>query len=128
MSTAPAWLNDTLTDFGRQMGLNHLAFNDRGAAALRFENGLRLAFEYAPGILTISIQLPMQSSRRSLQMLLAQAHPMAGAGLRIRAFYLEHSEHGAIAVAVPEGQVTVNVIETIFRSLWERGEYLRRNI
>ena len=43
----PAWLNDIVREFASGMGLKDFALNADGAAALRFENGVALRFEYA---------------------------------------------------------------------------------
>ena len=38
--TAPNWIEAVVRDFGRGAGLADFALNARGAAAVRFENGL----------------------------------------------------------------------------------------
>ena len=49
--SAPSWMEALVREFGKGAGLPDLAFNDRGAAALSFENGASLRFEYAEGTL-----------------------------------------------------------------------------
>ena len=40
-----SWVNDTLSEFGRQLGLTDLNFGEHGAAQLVFQSGALLAVE-----------------------------------------------------------------------------------
>ena len=71
--TAPVWMNAVIGDFGRAAGLNGLALNERGAAALKFADGTALRLEYADGTLVVAMTVPSADVRR----LLSLSHPNA---------------------------------------------------
>ena len=52
---APEWLNAVVRDFGRAAGADTLALNDRGAAAVTFETGATLRFEYTGAELVVAV-------------------------------------------------------------------------
>ncbi|MBQ8126014.1 MAG: hypothetical protein IJ173_09065, partial [Kiritimatiellae bacterium] len=60
--TAPNWIEAVVRDFGRGAGLADFALNARGAAAVRFENGLTLRFEYTGEELVVAVTVPMAAS------------------------------------------------------------------
>ena len=57
-SPAPVWLDDIVREFGRSAGLSDFALNDRGAAAISFETGAQLRFEYAFESLVVALSVP----------------------------------------------------------------------
>ena len=76
--TAPVWLNAVIGDFGRAAGIGALALNERGAAALRFENGTSLRLEYTGAELVVAVTVPSADLKR----LLSFSHPKARYGFR----------------------------------------------
>ena len=64
--TAPVWMNAVIGDFGRAAGLNGLALNERGAAALKFTDGTALRLEYADSTLVVAMTVPSADVRRLL--------------------------------------------------------------
>ena len=55
---APGWITALVRDFGRAAGLSDFTLNERGVAAVSFENGLALRFEFALEALTIAVTVP----------------------------------------------------------------------
>ena len=71
--TAPSWIESVVVEFGRAAGLEGLRLGTRGAAALRFENGVALRIEYTGAELVVSMTAPAGDVRR----LLSLSHPRA---------------------------------------------------
>ena len=125
----PGWLNDTVRAFGRQLGLDSFAMNGRGAAGVRFENGMALMLEYAAASLMVSVRVPVEPTAESLRLLLADAHPSVRTGLAqpVRTAYLSKTGEAAYVTRIDERQVSVSSIEGAFRALWELAARLGRS-
>ena len=115
---APEWLNAVVRDFGRAAGVDTFALNDRGAAAVSFENGNGLRFEYTGTDLVVAVTVPRPAEAVSLRRALSFAHPMSGAGLRIRVGYLARSGNVILAVRIAERNVTLPTVNAAFSTLW----------
>ena len=116
---APEWLNAVVRDFGRAAGADSLALNDRGAAALTFETGVALRFEYTGAELVVAVTVPRPADPAGLRRVLSFAHHRAGGqGLRIRAGYLTASGRALLAVRIPERNVTLPAVNAAFAVLW----------
>ena len=122
---APDWLNAIVRDFGRAAGADTLTLVtgetdfDRGAAALNFETGATLRFEYTGSDLVVAVTVPRPADPAGLRRVLAFAHPRAGGpGLRIRAGYLAASGRALLAVRIPERGVTLPALNAAFAALW----------
>ena len=74
--TAPVWMNAVIGDFGRAAGLNGLALNERGAAALKFEDGTALRLEYADNALVVAMTVPSADVKRLLSRAFASKGPL----------------------------------------------------
>lgn len=122
----PAWLNDNVQAFGRQMGLSGFRLAENGAAGVRFENGLSLRFEYADGALMVSMGVSAEPDEETLKRLLTSAHPSASRPLRVRTAYLAKSGEALFVVRLAEREVTVTALEAVFRMLWSAADRLRR--
>ena len=57
--TAPAWIASLVGDFGKGAGMPGLSLNERGTAAIAFENGFGLRFEYVEGELVVAVTVPV---------------------------------------------------------------------
>ena len=112
--TPPVWMNSVISDFGRAAGLAGLALNERGAAALRFENGATLRLEYTGRELVLSMAVRAADVRR----LLSQAHPLARHGLRVRAGVVPKTRESVVAVRIAERDVTLPRLNATFGVLW----------
>ena len=126
----PNWLNDTVRGFGRQLGLETLALNDRGAAGVRFDNGAALRLELAGGALTVFVTVGGQPSGEALRALLAEAHPAASGGRRraVRTACSPRTGEALLAVRIDERDVSVTSLADAFHDLWERAERIGRKI
>ncbi len=124
----PDWLNDAVRAFGRQMGLSAFALNDRGAAGVRFENGLSFRLEYAQESLMVFMGVPTDPSDAVLKRLFVAVHPSAQRSARIRAAYLSRAGEAVYAIRLPERDVNVTSLETAFRELWRAADALRRTV
>lgn len=116
--TAPSWIDTAVRDFGRGAGLEDFALNDRGVAAVRFENGLALRFEYALGELVVAMTVPLPNTAESARRILACSHPDARYGAKVRAGYLAKAGCAVFAVRQAPGDVTLPVLNTVFGALW----------
>lgn len=123
---APVWLNEAVRAFGRQMGLSSFALNERGAAGVRFENGVSLRLEYVGGALVMYAGVALAPRADLLRRLLTGAHPSATAGLQVRAAYMERSGEGFYAVRLDERRVDVSALEAAFRVVWQLATGLGR--
>ena len=112
--TAPVWMNAVIGDFGRAAGLNGLALNERGTAALKFADGTALRLEYADAALVVAMTVPSADLRR----LLALSHPRARYAFRIRTGLLPKTHEGVMAVRLAERDVTLPRVSGAFELLW----------
>jgi type III secretion system chaperone SycN len=115
---APEWLNAVVRDFGRAAGADTFALNDRGAAAVTFETGVGLRFEYTGAELVVAVTVPSPANPVSLRRALSFAHPMAGSGLRIRVGYFTRTGSIVLAVRIAERNVTLPTVNAAFATLW----------
>ncbi len=116
--TAPNWIEAVVRDFGRGAGLADFALNARGAAAVRFENGLTLRFEYTGEELVAAVTVPMEPTAANCARVLAAAHPEARAGAPVRAGYLAKAGAAVFAVRLAAADVTLPALNTAFGALW----------
>ena len=124
-SPAPVWLDDIVREFGRSAGLSDFALNDRGAAAISFETGAQLRFEYAFESLVVALSVPYPASDpAAARRLLAAAHPGARPGFKLRAGLLEKSGRAILAARFPERETTLPAVNAAFSALWRIAEDL----
>ena len=116
--TAPNWIEAAVRDFGRGAGLADFALNDRGVAAVRFENGRTLRFEFMGEELIVAVTAAMSLVESAAKRILACSHPEARFGARIRSGYLAKAESAVFAVRIPAGEATLPVLNTAFDALW----------
>ena len=112
--TAPVWLNAVIGDFGRAAGIGVLALNERGAAALRFENGTSLRLEYTGAELVMAVTVPSADLKR----LLSFSHPKARYGFRVRTGIVPKTREAVLAVRLAERDVTLPRVNAVFGLLW----------
>ena len=115
---APGWIAALVRDFGRAAGLSDFALNERGVAAVSFENGLSLRFEFAEEALTVAVTVSALLDPAQARVLLAYAHPDARLGFRLRTGYLARSGRAVFAVALAGRDVTLPSINAVFALLW----------
>ena len=124
-SPAPVWLDDIVREFGRSAGLSDFALNDHGAAAVTFETGAQLRFEYAFESLVVALSFPYPcGDPAAARRLLAAAHPGARPGFKLRAGLLEKSGRAILAARFPEREATLPAVNAAFSALWRIAEDL----
>lgn len=116
--TAPAWTDSAVGEFGRSAGLGSLSLGDKGVAALSFQNGLTLSFEYAQDSLYVAMTVPVRLDAPTAGRLLGYAHPGARFGLRLRTGYLAKSGCAVFAVRLADRDVTLPSLNAAFAMLW----------
>ena len=116
--TAPAWIDSAVGEFGRSAGLGSLSLGDRGVAALSFQNGLALRFEYAFDSLYVAMTVPMRLDASAAGRILGYAHPEARFGFRMRTGYLAKSGRAIFAVRLADRDVTLPSVNAAFALLW----------
>jgi type III secretion system chaperone SycN len=116
--TAPKWIESVVEDFGRAAGLRNLALNDRGAAAVAFENGAKLRFEYAFDSLAVAVTVPSRLDPQSARRLLALANPAARHAFRLKAGWMQKSSSAVFAARLPGREVTLPSLNAVFATLW----------
>ena len=116
--TAPGWIAALVRDFGRAAGLSDFALNARGVAAVSFENGLSLRFEFAEEALTVAVTVPVLLDPAQARTLLAYAHPDARFGMRVRTGYLVGRGRAVFAIRLDEREATLPVANHAFDTLW----------
>lgn len=116
--TAPVWMNAVISDFGRAAGVDGLAFNERGAAALAFENGASLRLEYANEELVVAMTVAADDLRR----LLSLSHFRARHGFTVRTGVLAKSGRAVMAIRLAERDVTLPRLNDAFGVLWRLAD------
>ena len=119
---APSWIEAAVRDFGRAAGLNDLSLNKRGTAAMRFENGMGLRFEYVEGEFVVAATVAVPAEAAVVRRILGFAHPEARFGVRVRAGYLARHGQAVFAVRLAAQDVTQPVINLAFGALWRIAE------
>ena len=112
--TAPVWMNAVIGEFGHAAGLDGLVLNERGAAALKFEDGLALRLEYTGDALVVGMTVPSADGRR----LLSISHPNARYPFRIRTGVLPKTHEAIMAIRLEERGVTLPHVSGAFELLW----------
>ena len=116
--TAPAWIGSAVGQFGRAAGLGELSLGEKGVAALKFQNGLVLRFEYAFDSLYVAMTVSARLDAGAARRLLAYSHPDARFGFRLRTGYLAKSGRAVFAVRLAGREVTLPSINAAFAMLW----------
>ncbi len=116
--TAPAWIESVVRDFGEAAGLDGLALNDRGAAALSFENGYGLRLEHSFDSLAVALTVPVRLDAAAAARLLSYARPEARYGFKLRAGYLAKTGCAVLAARLSDREVTLPALNAVFSALW----------
>ncbi len=115
---APPWIEAVVRDFGRAAGLGDFALNAQGVAALRFENGVALRFEFTGDELAIATTVPAPGDPASARRILAFSHPSARFGFKVRSGQLAKSGAAVFAVRLAAQDVTLPAVNAVFGVLW----------
>jgi len=120
--TVPTWMNAVVEDFGRAAGAKGFSLNASGSAAIKFANGAALRFEYTGEELVVAMTSRPVAEASKIRRVLALANPRASRGLRVRAGIISKTGAMVLAVRLPERDVTLPVINSIFSMLWRAVE------
>ena len=126
--SAPKWLNAVLHEFGEGIDLKNFGFNSANAAAIRFETGVSLRFEYALESLLMTIQIPAVQDSETMKTLLKYAQPERRPSFKLRVAYLEKSESAIMVARIPERDANLAAVNSVFNELWLLAEDFRRRI
>jgi type III secretion system chaperone SycN len=107
---APQWIQETIAEFGRAAGIENFVFNDRDVAALSFDRGAILAFEYAYSSLNIIITLPLVCDAENAKRLLSFAAPERRGEFRMKTGFMPKGDKAFFAVRLPHEEVSLPVI------------------
>lgn len=125
MVTVPDWIVSSVDEFGKGMGLRGLRLNEDGAVSFTFENGVHLGIEYAYESLTMILTAKAEPGDAEAARQLAEAHPTARRSFRVRVGYLAASGEAAFAARLPEREVDLVALTTVFQELWKLVEGLK---
>ena len=126
--SAPKWLNAVLQEFGEGIYLKNFGFNRSNAAAIRFETGVSLRFEYALESLVMTMQVPIVQGAEAMKTLLKYAQPERRPSFRLRVAYLEKADSALMAAIIPERDANLAAVNSVFNELWLLAEDFRRRM
>lgn len=119
MMVPPHWMNEVIAEFGRSAGIDGFSFGANATAALGFESGASLVFEYAYSSLIVMMTVPVALDSSVAAKALKFAMPERRGEFRIKAGFLSEKGRVFFAVRLPHDEVTLPVINSAF-------SYLRR--
>ena len=124
----PAWLNGIVREFASGMGLRDFALNDDGAAALRFENGVGLRFEYAMDFLSLSMSVESPQDADAVKLLLSASDPLRRGAFAIRTGIAGNPSRAVFTVRLESAEVTLGNLDAAMAELWRATENFRRRL
>ena len=114
----PAWIDAPVREFGQSAGLRDFSLNEKGVAAVKFENGVSLRFEYAEDALAVVATVPAAGDAETLRAVLAAAHPDSRSAFRLRSGWRAKTGRAVFAVRLAAREVTTPAISAAFSQLW----------
>ncbi len=116
----PAHVISTLREFGRAAGIGDFSLNARDCAAVRFDSGAMLRFEYFGNALTIAMMTPSASDPATMRRLLEYSAPSPRGGVRpLRTGYMAKAGCAVFAYRIAEESVTLPAVNGAFAELWQ---------
>ena len=115
--TPPHWVNEVLAEFGRSAGIGSFSFGDRSTAALSFESGASLIFEYAYSSLVVMMTVPVSIDPSVAAKALEFVTPERRGDFRVKAGLLSEKGRVFFAVRLPHEEVSLPVINSAFSHL-----------
>jgi type III secretion system chaperone SycN len=110
-------MNEVIAEFGRSAGIDGFAFGANGTAALGFESGASLVFEYAYSSLVVMMTVPVALDASVAAKALKFVMPERRGDFRIKAGFLSEKGKVFFAVRLPHEEVTLPVINSAFSHL-----------
>ena len=117
MMVPPHWMNDVIAEFGRSAGIDGFSFGANATAALGFESGASLVFEYAYSSLIVMMTVPVALDSSVAEKALKFVMPERRGEFRIKAGFLSEKGRVFFAVRLPHDEVTLPVINSAFSHL-----------
>ena len=117
MMMPPHWMNEVIAEFGRSAGIDGFTFGANGTAALGFESGASLVFEYAYSSLVVMMTVPVALDASVAAKALKFVMPERRGDFRIKAGFLSEKGKVFFAVRLPHEEVTLPVINSAFSHL-----------
>ena len=124
----PAWLNDIVREFASGMGLKDFALNADGAAALRFENGIVLRFEYAMDFLSLSMSVESPQDAASVKLMLTASDPLRRGAFAVRTGTAGNPPRAVFTVRLEPAEVTLGNLDVAMAELWRATENFSRRL
>lgn len=115
--SAPEWVNEVIREFGRSAGLESFGLNERDVAALSFERGAMLVFEYAYASLMVMMTLPVSNDMETIRRILSFAMPERRGDFRVKSGLLPKSGKAFFATRLPHEEITLPVLNMAFSTL-----------
>ena len=113
----PHWICEILAEFGRSAGIDAFSFGDRAAAALSFESGATLIFEYAYSSLVVMMTVPVAPEPAVAAKALQFTMPERRGSFRVKAGFLPGKGRVFFAVRLPHEEITLPVLNSAFSHL-----------
>ena len=117
MMVPPHWMNEVIAEFGRSAGIDGFSFGANATAALGFESGASLVFEYAYSSLIVMMTVPVALDSSVAEKALKFVMPERRGEFRIKAGFLSEKGRVFFAVRLPHDEVTLPVINSAFSHL-----------
>ena len=125
MSAVPHWLAETMRSFGESLGLQHFAFGERNVAAMTFETGVALRFEYAYETLSVMLVVPTRGETAAIKRLLGYAHPALRGRVTVRTGYSAEKGQTFLVAKLPVAEVSLPMLNAALEDLWRLAEDFR---
>lgn len=117
--SAPFWVSEIIAEFGRSAGIDDFAFNERDVAALGFESGAMLVFEYAYSSLSVMMTVPLYNEPEVAKRVLALSMAERRGDFRIKTGFIARSGRAFFAIRLPHEEISLPLLNSAF-------SYLRR--
>ena len=124
----PAWLNDIVREFASGMGLKDFVLNADGAAALRFENGVVLRFEYAMDFFSLSMSVESPQDVAAVKLLLSVSDPLRRGAFAVRTGTAGNPPRAVFTVRLEPAAVTLGNLDAAMAELWRATENFSRRL
>lgn len=115
----PAHVISAIREFGRSAGIGDFSLNARDAAAVRFQSGATLRFEYCFDALTVAMTVPCASDPATMKRLLQYSAPAPRGGVTpLRTGFLAKDASAVFVMRIDGEAVTLPAINAAFAELW----------
>ena len=115
----PAHVISAIREFGRAAGLGDFSLNANDSAAVKFDSGATLRFEYCFDGLTVAMTVPCAPNPATIRRMLEYSCPAPqGGGRPVRAGYLAKAGCAIFAIRIGEESVTLPTVNAAFADLW----------